>query len=138
MKLNPTVNIYLADSEIENANRGIFAASEIKEGDLIESCPIIFTTEEDYPLLKQTMLRNYYFLNEPENRSAIALGYGSLYNHSYEPNATYKKRLEEGFIDFYALKDIQKDEEVTVNYWYGDPDNKKKLWMDDVPEFKEL
>tara|TARA_B100000745_G_C20151207_1_gene394675 strand:+ start:1538 stop:1951 length:414 start_codon:yes stop_codon:yes gene_type:complete len=137
MKLKPTEKVYLADSEIENADRGMFATQKIAKDELIESCPIIYLTEEDYPLAKQTTLLKYYFLNEPENRSAIALGYGSLYNHSYEPNATYKKRLEEGFIDFYAIKDIGPNEEITVNYWYGNPDNKKKLWMDDVPEYKE-
>lgn len=137
MKLAPPSNIYLADSKIENAQRGIFAAAAIAEGELIESCPIIYLTEEDYPLAKQTTLLKYYFLNEPENRSAIALGYGSLYNHSYEPNATYKKRLDEGFIDFYAIKDIAPEEEITVNYWFGDPNNKKKLWIDEVPEYTE-
>ncbi len=137
MKLFPTEKVYLAESTIENADRGVFAAKAIAQNELIESCPIIFLTKEDYPLAKQTTLLRYYFLNELEDRSAVALGYGSLYNHSYEPNATYKKRLEDGFIDFYAIKDIQPDEEITVNYWYGDPDNKKKLWMDDVPEYKE-
>ena len=45
--------------------------------------------------------------------------------------------MDEGFIDFFAIKDIQLDEEITANYWYGDPNNKKKLWMDDVPEYGE-
>ena len=137
MKLKPTQKVYLADSAIDNADRGIFALQKISKDELIESCPIIFLTETDYSVVKQTSLLKYYFLNEPENRSAIALGYGSLYNHSYEPNATYKKRLDEGFIDFYAIRNIEIDEEITVNYWYGDPDTKKKLWMDDVPEYKK-
>ena len=136
MKLLPTEKVYLAESAIENADRGVFASQKIADGELIESCPIIYLTKEDYPLAKQTTLLKYYFLNEPEDRSAIALGYGSLYNHSYEPNATYKKRLEEGFIDFFAIKDINPDEEISVNYWYGEPSNKKKLWIDEVPEYK--
>ncbi len=135
MKLNPPTKVHLDESRIENAGRGIYASAEIKAGELIESCPIIYLTEKDYPLAKQTTLLNYYFLNEPENRSAIALGYGSLYNHSYEPNATYKKRLEEGLIDFVAIKDIAANEEITVNYNYGNPDDKKDLWIKEIKPF---
>lgn len=79
----------------------------------------------------------YYFLKEPEeNRAAIALGFGSLYNHSYEPNATYEKQLEEGCIDFRALSDIPADTEITVNYNYGNPDDKKRLWIEEVPPYE--
>ncbi len=133
MKILPSNKIYLADSKIPNAERGVFAEKAIKQGELIESCPIIYLTEEDYPLAKKTTLLNYYFLNEPEDRSAIALGFGSLYNHSYEPNSTYKKRLDEGWIDFVALKDIAPDEEITVNYNYGNPEDKKDLWIKEIP-----
>lgn len=133
MKQLPAEKIYLADSSITNAGRGVFALDQIKEGELIERCPIIYLTEQDYPLTKQTTLLNYYFLNESENRAAVALGLGSLYNHSYEPNATYKKCLEEGFIDFVALKEIKVDEEITVNYNYGNPEDKKDLWIKEIP-----
>ena len=133
MKYIPSNKIYLADSKIPKAERGVFAEKVIKQGELIESCPIIYLTEEDYPLAKKTTLLNYYFLNEVENRSAIALGFGSLYNHSYEPNDTYKKRLEEGWIDFIALKAIAPEEEITVNYNYGNPDDKKDLWIKEIP-----
>ncbi len=137
MEIKIPTKIVVKESKISDAGRGIFATSDINEGELIERCPIIFLTENDYPLAKQTTLLSYYFLNEPENRSAIALGYGSLYNHSYEPNATYKKHLEEGHIDFVAIKDIKTGDEITVNYNYGNPDDKKKLWIPEIPEFKE-
>ena len=128
--------VYVSSSTIKNAGRGVFASKEFNNDELIERCPIIYLTKEDYPLAKQTSLLNYYFLNEPEDRAAIALGYGSIYNHSYEPNATYKKHLEEGYIDFIALGEIAAGEEITVNYNYGDPDDKKKLWIDDVPAYE--
>lgn len=137
MEINPPAKVKITDSNIENAGRGMIATEDILEGELIERCPIIFLTEKDYPLAKQTTLLNYYFLNQEENRSAIALGYGSLYNHSFEPNATYKKYLEEGCIDFIAIKDIPEGDEITVNYNYGNPDDKKKLWIDEIPEHKD-
>jgi hypothetical protein len=59
--------------------------------------------------LKQSDLLNYYFLwGEELRKVAIALGFGSMYNYSYEPNATYKKRFGEKQIDFIAIKDIKK------------------------------
>jgi len=53
---------------------------------------------------------------------AIALGYGSLYNHSYTPNAHYRdigRRSKE----FLAVRDIAAGEEITVNY-NGDPQDR--------------
>jgi len=45
---------------------------------------------------------------------ALALGYRSLYNHSFRPNARYD---DVGPLtkDFTALRDIQPGEEITVN-----------------------
>ena len=129
----PPKKIAIAGSRIGNAGRGVFASGDIAKSELIERCPIIFLTKEDYPLVKKTTLLNYYFLNEEENRSAIALGFGSLYNHSYEPNATYEKHLEDGHIDFIAIRDIGRDEEITVNYNYGDPNDRSRLWIESIP-----
>lgn len=125
--------IYLAKSKVANAGRGVFASTSVSKGELIERCPVIYLTKEDYSLVKQTTLLNYYFLNEEEDRSAIALGYGSLYNHSYTPNATYQKHLDEGYIDFVALTDIKASDEITVNYNYGNPDDKSSLWIKSIP-----
>jgi SET domain-containing protein len=44
-----------------------------------------------------------------------ALGYGSLYNHSYHPNARYDDRGEQTMV-FTAIQDIAPGDEITVNY----------------------
>ena len=64
--------------------------------------------------------------------SAICFGYGSFYNHSYQPNATYKKKIKDKVIEFIALKDIKKSEEITVNYNYGNADDKSRLWIKEI------
>jgi LPXTG-site transpeptidase (sortase) family protein len=49
------------------------------------------------------------------------LGFGSIYNHTYEPNAKYRIRQKENTIEFIALKDIKKDDIVYVlthERWY--------------------
>lgn len=136
--LNPPAKIHLADSQIENAGRGVFASADIAEGEVIETCPILEVPPEDYDHLKTTTLRNYYFMwGEDEKQAVICLGYGSLYNHSYEPNATYKKDVEAKTITFIAIKAIKAGEEINVNYNYGKPDDKSTLWIEDIPPAKE-
>lgn len=132
--INPPSKVRVGKSQIKNAGRGMFAKTAIAKNQIIETCPILETREEDYEKLKATRLRDYYFIwsDEPK-KVALCLGYGALYNHSYEPNATYKKDTDSGTITFVAIKDIQAGEEITVNYNYGNPDDKSKLWIDDIP-----
>lgn len=59
------------------------------------------------------------------------MGIGSLINHSYEPNAFYRKSLEEQMVEFFALRDIRTGEEITVNY-SGHPYAKKPMWFETV------
>lgn len=131
-QISPSDKIYLSDSSITNAGRGVFARVAIKKGEVIERCPVFVLPRKDYPVLKKTALRDYYFM-WGKTTVAICFGYGSLYNHSYTPNATYKKLIKEQTIEFVAIKDIKKDEEITANYNYGKPDDKSKLWIEDIP-----
>jgi SET domain-containing protein len=136
--LTPSQKIYLSDSKIENAGRGVFAAVAIKGGETIELAPVVEVSEvpeADYPL-KKTELFNYYF-RWRENVVAVGMGFASLYNHSWEPNATYKKKVEEDLLEFVAIKDIAKDEEITVNYNYGDPDDKTPLWIKSIKPYEK-
>ena len=128
-RLMPSDSIYVAQSRIPNAGRGVFAAVGIKEGEVIERCPVIEMMEPDIRArLNELSLRNYYFTwGEERERAAVALGYGSIYNHSFAPNACYIKRIPERRIEFIALKDIVKNEEILVNY-NGDPADQSPLW----------
>jgi SET domain-containing protein len=75
--------------------------------------------------------------DEEPKKVAICFGFGSMYNHSYEPNATYKKRLNENVIEFIAIRPLKKDEEISVNYNYGRPDDKSELWIEDIKPYTE-
>lgn len=132
--IKPSSNIYVAQSSISKAGRGVFAAENIQKDEIIEVVPVLFLPLDDYKIAKKTRLKNYYFMWENEDQgAALALGFGSLYNHSYKPNATYKKIVNKDQINFISLKDIVEDEEITVNYNYGNPDDKTALWIDDIP-----
>jgi uncharacterized protein len=110
--------------------RGIFASRTIQKGELIHQAPVIVCPGDQYKKLKKTVLRNYYFnWGENYDHVAIALGYGSLFNHSYSPNAMFENNLKEETVDFIALKRIKAGEEIFVNY-NGDPDDEGPLWFD--------
>ncbi len=125
--------IYLSKSSIKRAGRGVFAEVDIKNGELIETCLVFVLPRKDYPTIKQTALRNYYFM-WGKSTCAICFGMGSLYNHSYVANATYKKNIKGKTIDFIAVKTIKKGEEIVVNYNYGKPESKKRLWIKEISE----
>ncbi len=110
--------------------RGVFTLKEIPEGALIEICPVIVLPENDLPLIHKTHLHDYYFLwGDDEKQCAIALGFGSLYNHDYQPNAEYVIDAEQKSIDIYSLRDIEPGEEITLNY-NGDPEDQSPVWFD--------
>jgi SET domain-containing protein len=129
--IKPSDKVYISESGIPNAGRGIFAAKDIKKDELIEQCPVFVLPRKDYPVIKKTAMREYYFM-WGKTTIAVCFGYGSLYNHYYEANATYKKIIENQTIEFRAIKDIKKGEEITVNYNYGNPDDKKPLWIQSI------
>jgi SET domain-containing protein len=127
-KLN---NLYISKSSIPKAGRGVFAGKTIKKGEVIEVCPVLVLPRKDYPTLKKTLLRNYYFM-WGKVTCTLCFGYGSLYNHGYNPNATYYKLIKDKIIKFIAIKDICRGEEIIVNYNYGKPESKKKLWIKEI------
>lgn len=120
--------LYIAESD--SKGRGVFTTEEIHKGDLIEICPVIVMPEKELSLVDQTNLYNYYFLwGLQQKKCAIALGYGSLYNHDYHPNARYELDLTNLSIDFYCLEDIAPGAEITVNY-NGEAGDEALVWFD--------
>jgi len=107
--------------------RGIFAARNIKKGEYIEVAPVIVIPKTEWKQMRGRILSNYVFRWGDDK--ALALGYGSLYNHSYAPNARYLTNIENQSIDFYAGEDIQEGEEITVNY-NGDPKDQSPVWFE--------
>ena len=74
---------------IKGKGRGVFARRLIRKGELIEKVPmLVLSIEEYHDGISKTSLANYCFA-WGQGTVALALGYGSLYNHSYKPNARY-------------------------------------------------
>ncbi|QUW23675.1 SET domain-containing protein-lysine N-methyltransferase [Sporosarcina sp. Marseille-Q4063] len=110
--------------------KGIYATRDIKTGELIEVSPVLISSKNEWKYLKKTVLFDYCFTwGENYEQIAVALGFGSLFNHSFTPNAMFINNIGNLSIDFYAIVDIKASEEITINY-NGDSDDKSPLWFD--------
>lgn len=123
----------LAVATIPGKGRGVVARQAFAAGDVIEIAPVIVV--DDATALDHTVLASFvYDWFADASAVAVALGCGSLYNHSYAPNARYLKRYDgddANTIVYVALVDIAVGDEVCVNY-NGDPDDRSPLWFDVV------
>ncbi|MCA0757382.1 SET domain-containing protein [Paenibacillus sp. N4] len=108
-------------------NRGVFATRDFAKGDLIHEAPVIPYPNEEHEFIEKTILSDYVF-EYGVNHTAILLGYGSLFNHSYSPNATYDINFDNHTFDFYAFTEIKAGEEILINY-NGDVDCDDPLWF---------
>ena len=107
----------IAVERFPGKGRGVVARRPFQEGESIERPPVIVIPREELPLVLQTRLKSYYFeWGDDCRQAAIALGFGSLYNHSYSPNARYEFREDEECLEIVALCDIQAGDEITINY----------------------
>lgn len=113
-------------------NRGVFATVDIAKGTLLHQAPVLSYPNEQHKHIEKTLLGDYAF-EFGIGRSAILLGYGMLFNHSYEPNASYEINFENETFDFSAHRDIKAGEEILINY-NGDVDDMDELWFNKEEE----
>jgi hypothetical protein len=120
--------LYIAPSP--GKGKGVFTNEAIEAGTLIEIAPVLVLPEKDKEAIDGSHLYNYYFLwGDEQQHYAIALGYGSIYNHCYEPNCKYETYYEDETIHFISIRDIAAGEELYINYNW-DVDDKTPVWFD--------
>lgn len=106
---------------------GVFAIERIDAHVIFESCPLILFHKvilDNYYRMHGTdrhMLDDYLFKWE-KGHMAIALGYGSIYNHSNEPNATFRSKTDVSVIEFISRRVIEPGEEIFIHYLLGKSD----------------
>lgn len=109
--------VFSAKSKIKGAGNGIFANCDIGKGEVIETCPIIEFPETETGFIEKSSLINYvFFFGKKREKIVLALGFGSIYNHSDNSNAMYKIKSKEKTIEFISKVDIARGEEITINY----------------------
>jgi SET domain-containing protein len=106
-------HVYAAPSR--RHGRGVFAARRFRAGEVVERCPILRVSARDRALLQRTGLRGYVYQRR-RGAGAIALGLGSLYNHSAEPNAECELDQDGETLVFRARRAIAASEEITISY----------------------
>ncbi|MCR9202474.1 MAG: SET domain-containing protein [Planctomycetaceae bacterium] len=106
---------YIEVKQSPGKGRGVFACKFIPAGTEFEKVPVlVFPSEEVLTGEVGDVLADYVF-EWGKGTVALALGFGSIYNHSYSPNARYDDvgRMTKVYT---ALRDIQPGEEITINY----------------------
>ena len=136
--LNYNKGLYIKQSNIEGAGRGVFTNEIIEPNQIVEICPVINIMKND---IKNTPLNDYAFGNlnykyndndnENDNKSqleseseskseqkdtVIVLGYGSIYNHSDNPNCSHEIDNDDRKMIICSKRRIEKDEELFINY----------------------
>lgn len=108
--------------------RGVFARTFIPAETLIERVPMLVVPAREVLTPQHDTRLSHYVFEWGRGTVAIALGFGSLYNHSYAPNARYEDERPQ-VKSFYAVRDIECGEEVTINY-HGSADAIDPVWFD--------
>lgn len=106
----------------KSKGRGVFALKNFETGEVIENCPVIWLDSKDREHCEHTVLDYYIYPWRSTITGSVVLGYGSIYNHSFDPNADWKQNFKTKNMVYRAIKPIKKGEEITVNY-NGEPDD---------------
>jgi SET domain-containing protein len=116
--------------EIKGKGRGVFCKQHIAKDEIFEICPVLVIPATDYDIVKASRLVDYFFnFNKEENTLAIALGFGSLYNHAMYSNAAYALDQNTRTMSYYALQDIPAGTEICINY-AGETGQEFKEWFE--------
>ena len=125
--------------QVAGRGRCVFAAAPIRRGQLIEISPCLRFPRQMYEQLglKQSPLEHYVFVERGTRDLLLALGIGSLFNHSETPNVDYRVAAPvaagstpppdhdpQGRVTFRCSHDASAGEELCI--YYG-PD----LWFEE-------
>ena len=119
----------------DGKGRGVFAAKDFRQGELIECAPVLVIERpfKKLPPRLQHVVYHWQALTDgKEPGSALVYGYGSLYNHNNPANIRYQADTEQQAMVYVAARDIAKDEELTVNYNNagGEPVSDSDNWFE--------
>ncbi|HEY0007696.1 MAG TPA: SET domain-containing protein-lysine N-methyltransferase [Tepidisphaeraceae bacterium] len=125
--------------------RAVVARRDVAAGELLERVPVLLIPRTQVfgpnDIAKRAARISWYVFNWlPTKRDyvALALGYGSIYNHSDTPNAQYLLEMPD-IINYVALKPIKAGEEIFIDY-RGEVTSEEGLGFDvitkplDVPD----
>ena len=109
--------VYVSDTGT-SLGRGVFAEKGFYRDEVVEIAPVVLMNVliRDKPTTLQRLVFSWSYLAKSDVHHAIALGYGSLYNHSDTPNLRYEADPDSNTIRFVALRIIDPGEQLTIDY----------------------
>ncbi len=110
------VHKHLLVKESPISGLGVFAIGEIKAGEIIEECHHIPLTQQFNEIDKFLQTYVYSWPKGHGRHATVALGYGSIYNHSREPNVDWETDEENNLFIYKLIKDVKSGEELLINY----------------------
>jgi SET domain-containing protein len=123
--------LYIA--ETASMGKGVFTSADLPAGRIVEISPVIVMGPGERQALDLTRLHDYIFEwgdERPGQKACcLALGYVSLYNHSYQSNCEYEMDIGHELIRIRTIRKIGKGEELFINY-NGDWNDQKRVWFD--------
>ena len=128
-------NIYITETGT-NLGRGVFASEDIPSGQIVERTPVVLLDLNAQPFPPQIRRLVY---NWSKTHVALALGFGSLYNHSDQPNLIFSRKINDLSITFKALRNIEAGEQLTISYDYlGSGENPRKRSWFEIHQVQEI
>ncbi|MDG6348576.1 SET domain-containing protein-lysine N-methyltransferase [Luteimonas sp. 8-5] len=125
---------YIADTGTAKG-RGVFASRKISSGEIVEVCPVVVLSSrwKQMPPEVQRVVFDWGYLTKQEAASCLALGWGSMYNHANPASLRYVAVADAFVMQFVAARDIDADEELTINYneTGGDISSTEDVWFKD-------
>ncbi|KAG2151367.1 hypothetical protein DEU56DRAFT_777532 [Suillus clintonianus] len=115
----------------EGKGRGVYASRIIPPQTVIEVSPVLLFTRTEYEDHGRHTILDHYTFKWRDGRMALALGLGSLFNHSSHPNVTYTVDPAHECIKYTSTRTINPDEELCIFYGH-------KLWFDPVGTAENL
>ena len=116
--------------ETAQRGRGVFTTEAIPAGTTIEIAPVIVLNQAERAIVDTTLLHDYIFEWGDDLLSAcVALGYLSIYNHSYAANCIYEMDFDNASISITTVKPVAAGDELFINY-NAEPDNTKPIWFE--------
>ena len=117
----------------ETKGKGAFAKKDIKKDTVIDIANVVLIPNKEYRKIKKTQLYNYCYIwedpkHKPAFKNAITLSVSQFINDSYTPNLQYLYDYKNKAIEYLAIQDIKKGDELTVNY-NGLVDDTSPLWF---------
>src|SRR5436305_15310800 len=111
------ISPFLVIESSPKRGRGVFTSKNISKGTVIEVSPVIVLSEKERKTIEKTLLFHYVFeWGNDKKKAAMALGYISLYNHSYHANCEYEMEFGKKIITIKTIKNINKRKEIFSNY----------------------